>query len=79
MEQKEIVLRHTYKQHRFYPGGTNMENDKKRISVEQTEPNETKAKVVIVSVIIIIGLVALLTCIYGIIPAMIEDVRDLTS
>ena len=49
-----------------------MEKDQKHIWVAHDEPNDIRAKAVVVSAIIILGIAAFLTCIYSIIPALLS-------
>jgi hypothetical protein len=49
-----------------------MEKDQKHIWVAHDEPSETRAKAVVVSTIIILGIAAFLACIYSILPALLS-------
>lgn len=49
-----------------------MEKDKKQIWVAYDEPGDKRAKAVVVSAVIILGIAMFLTCIYSIIPALLS-------
>jgi len=51
-------------------------NEQKRIWVANSEPTDYKAKAFVICTIIILGIAALLICIFGIIPALLSDVSD---
>ncbi len=53
-----------------YKGGS-MEKDIKHIWVAHDEPSEIRAKAVVVSMVIILGIAAFLICIYSVIPALL--------
>jgi hypothetical protein len=52
--------------------GSSMEKEQKQIWVAHDEPRETRAKAVVISAIILLGIAAFLTCIYSIIPALLS-------
>jgi|GEM_PF-3134668 len=52
-------------------------NQQKRIWAANPESNDQKAKALMVCTIIIMGIAALLVCIFGIIPALLSDVADI--
>ncbi len=54
-------------------------NRQKRIWVSSPQPTDNKAKAVVICTIIILGVAALLLCIFGFIPAILSDVADFVS
>jgi hypothetical protein len=51
-------------------------NEHKRMWIANTEPSDFKAKTVMICTIIALGIAALLTCVYVIIPALLSNVSD---
>lgn len=49
-----------------------MDKDQKNIWVAYDEPGDSRAKAVVVSVVIVLGIAAFLICIYSIIPALLS-------
>ena len=53
-----------------------MDNEQKRIWIANPEPTDFKTKAFVICMIIILGIAALLACVFGIIPALLSDVSD---
>lgn len=52
------------------------DNEQKHIWVTNPETTDFKAKAVVVSTIVILGIAAFLSCVYVIIPALLSDMSD---